>query len=319
MTIWLLRLIGGLLLLTAIALALSRAPDRPVQTLVARWAMPPSDFIDVKGQTVHVRDVGPKDDPLPLVLLHGTSASLHTWEGWVRELQGRRRIITFDLPGFGLTGPFTGAYAPGDYSGDAYARFMVDLLDTLRLQQVVLGGNSLGGEIAWRTAVLAPQRVQRLILVDALGPAFTSKSLPLGFTIARIPALNRITEWVLPRSLVAQGLADVYGDPGKVTAELVDRYFELTLREGNRRALGQRMRHLVNGEGAERIKTIRQPTLILWGGRDELIPPDIARIFQRDIQGSELVIFDPLGHVPHEEDPQQSVQPVKRFLEWPSL
>ena len=79
----LLRIFGALLLVTALALALSRAPDRPVETLVARWALPPSDFIEVRGQVVHLRDEGPRDDPLPLVLIHGTSASLDNWVGWV--------------------------------------------------------------------------------------------------------------------------------------------------------------------------------------------------------------------------------------------
>ena len=61
---------------------------------------------------VHLRDEGRRDDPMPLVLLHGTSASLHTWDGWVAELGPGRRILRFDLPGFGLTGPFAG----GDYT-----------------------------------------------------------------------------------------------------------------------------------------------------------------------------------------------------------
>ncbi len=313
-----LRLVGVLLLLTALGLALSRAPERPVQTLVARWAPPPSDFIDVKGQVVHLRDEGPRHtgagDPLPLVLIHGTSASLHTWEGWVRALKGQRRVISFDLPGFGLTGPFGGQYTPDDYHGDTYARFLVDLLDVLKVQRAVIGGNSLGGEVAWRAAVLAPQRVAALVLVDAVGPAFKPESMPLGFMIARVPVLNRISEFALPKALVAQGLAEVYGDPSKVTPELVERYFELTLREGNRRALALRMQHLVIGEGAERIAGIRQPTLILWGGRDKLVPPAVARKFQQQIVVSRLVMFDKLGHVPHEEDPAATVVPVQQFL-----
>ena len=198
------RLVGVLMILTALVMTLSRAPDRPVQTLVARWAPPPSEFIDVRGQLVHLRDEGPREDPLPIVLVHGTSASLHTWEGWVRALKGQRRVITFDLPGFGLTGPFAGQYAQnnnGDnYAGDAYARFMLDLLDVLKIDRVVMGGNSLGGEVAWRTAFLAPQRVAALVLVDASGPPFTPLSVPLGFRVARTPVLNRISEWVLPRS-----------------------------------------------------------------------------------------------------------------------
>jgi pimeloyl-ACP methyl ester carboxylesterase len=310
----LLRIFGVLLLATALVLALSRAPDRPVETLVARWAPPPSDFIEVRGQIVHLRDEGPRDDAQPLVLIHGTSASLHTWEGWVHTLKGQRRVITFDLPGFGLTGPFGGQYSPDDYHGDTYARFVFDLLDALQVQRAVVGGNSLGGEVAWRMAVMAPERVAALVLVDAAGPPFTPQSVPAGWILARVPVVNRVTEWVLPRSLVAQGLAGVYGDPAKVTPELVDRYFELTLRDGNRRALGQRLRQAANGEQAERIAGIRQPTLILWGGRDRLIPPAVGRLFAQQIPGSRLVVFDDLGHVPQEEDPQRTVAPVKAFL-----
>ena len=305
-----LRAVGLLLILSAIAVALSRAPDRPVETLVARWAPPPSDFVDLDGQLVHLRDVGPRGDPLPIVLIHGTSASLHTWEGWVASLQGQRRVITFDLPGFGLTGPS----ASGDYRGDTYARFVLALLDHLRVERAVIGGNSLGGEVAWRVAVLAPERVERLILVDAGGPAFERESVPVGWVIASVPVLNRLMEHLLPRAMVAASVVSVYGDPTRVTEDLVDRYFELTLRAGNRRALVQRLRQAQPGEGAERVATITQPTLVLWGGRDRLIPPSVGRWFDTQIGDSTLVVFDDLGHVPHEEDPARTVQPVLDFL-----
>ena len=311
---WWQRLLGLLLMATALAVALFRAPDRPVQTLVARWAPPPSDFVEVKGQIVHVRDQGPRNDPVPIVLIHGTSASLHTWEGWVRALRSQRRVITFDLPGFGLTGPFAGQYKPDDYHGDQYARFVLDLMDKLQVQRAVLGGNSLGGEVAWRTAAMAPERVERLVLVDAAGPGFTPISLPVGFYFVRLPVVRHMGEWFLPRALVAQSLASVYGKPSLITSELVDRYYELTLREGNRRALALRMQHLVLGENAERISTLKQPTLILWGGQDRLIPPGVARQFAQQIKGSQLVMFDELGHVPQEEDAARSVQPVLAFL-----
>ncbi len=308
------RAVGVLLILTAVLMALSRAPDLPVESLVGRWAPAPSTFMDIKGQLVHVRDEGLPGDPLPIVLIHGTGASLHTWEGWVRALKTQRRVITFDLPGFGLTGPFTGQYKPDDYRGDTYARFVLDLMDAMKLQRVVLGGNSLGGEVAWRTAVLAPARVASLVLVDAAGPAFTPISMPLGFRLARTPVLNRVTEFALPRELVAQSVADVYADPSRIKPELIDRYHELTLRSGNRRALVQHMQHLVNGEGAERIRQITQPTLLLWGAQDRLIPPEIGAEFQRLIPGSRLLVLDGLGHVPQEEDPLRSVTPVKEFL-----
>jgi pimeloyl-ACP methyl ester carboxylesterase len=309
-----LRIIGILLMLTALAVTLAHAPDRSVESLVARWAQPPSDFMVVKGQLVHYRDEGPREDATPLVLVHGTSASLHTWEGWVTALRGAKRVITFDLPGFGLTGPFAGAYTPDDYRADTLARFTLDFLDALHVRRFDIGGNSLGGEVAWRVATLAPDRVERLVLVDASGYAFEPEHVPIGFQFARLPVLNRIGEILTPRVLIEDSLRDVYGDPSKVTGALVDRYFELALREGNRHALSERLREIATDLAPERIRSLHVPTLILWGGRDRLIPPANGRAFEHDIAGSRLVVFPALGHVPQEEDPQQSVAPVRSFL-----
>jgi pimeloyl-ACP methyl ester carboxylesterase len=302
--------ICALLLAGAIGLALSWQPDRPAPGLEARWATPPSQFISVKGQRVHLRDEGPRADASPILLIHGTSASLHTWDGWAEGLRAKRRVIRFDLSGFGLTGP----NSSGDYSDAAHAQFVVDLADALGLARFVVAGNSLGGEVAWRTALLAPLRVERLILVDAAGYAFVPESIPLGFRLAYSPATAWLAEYLLPRSLVAASVRSVYGQPERVTPALVDRYFELTLREGNRRALAQRLRQFKPGENASNIRDLKLPTLILWGERDRLIPPENARRFAADISGSELVMFNQLGHVPHEEDPAATLIPVRRFL-----
>ena len=179
------------------------------------------------------------------MLIHGTSASLHTWEGWAKALSAQHRVISFDLPGFGLTGP----NASGDYRGDTYARFVLDLMDQLKVQRFAIAGNSLGGEVAWRTALMAPQRVTKLILVDAAGPDFSSDSVPIGFLVARVPVLNRIFDWVLPRPMVVASVRNVYGDPSRVNEALVDRYYQLALREGNRRALVQRFQQNRRGAG----------------------------------------------------------------------
>ncbi len=298
------------LLAAGALLALAWAPDRPVGALKGRWAPPPSVFVQIDGMQVHVRDEGPLDDPDPLVLLHGTSASLHTWDGWTEALKARHRVIRLDLPGFGLTGPFP----DGDYSPAHYLRFMRALLDTLGVARCVLAGNSFGGQLAWMTALAEPQRVKKLILVDSAGYPFQADSMPIGFRIARMPLVNQALRTVLPRSLIEASVRNVYGDPGKVTAALVERYYELTLREGNRDALARRFVQFPSGPGAERIVGIRIPTLILWGGRDRLIPPAQAEHFRRDIAGSELVVFPELGHVPHEEDPAATAAAVKRFL-----
>jgi pimeloyl-ACP methyl ester carboxylesterase len=324
MTMNWLWLLGSLVALAAVcgALAVIWAPDKPVKSLTARWASAESAsrFVEVSGMQVHVRDEGPRADAQPIVLLHGTGASLHTWDGWAQELSTTRRVIRFDLPGFGLTGPYRGAWAAeGErYTLLNYAKFVVATLDALGVSQpVVLGGNSLGGQIAWETAdylrASQPARVAQLILVDSAGYPFESSSVPIGFRIARIKALAPLLENTLPRAMIESSVRDVYGDPRKITPALIDRYFELTLRAGNRRALGLRMREDL-AEAPGRIAWIKQPTLILWGGQDRLIPPSNATRFAQDIAGSKLVIFDALGHVPHEEDPVQTVAAVQAFL-----
>lgn len=287
------------------------APDVSVEVLKARWAPPPSQFLAIDGMQVHLRDEGPRDDSVPIVLLHGTSSSLHTWDGWADSLKGTRRVIRFDLPGFGLTGP-----APdGDYGMTAYVRFVTHVLDTLGAHRVVLAGNSLGGWIAWRVAVARPELVQRLVLVDAAGYPFESQSVPIGFRLARIPVLNKLVQRILPRSVVEGSVRNVFGDPAKVTPALVDRYYDMARREGNRAALVARFSQGRADPDTTAIRTIRQPTVIMWGERDRLIPPDNAVRFARDITGSRVLTFATLGHVPHEEDPVVTLAAVRRFLD----
>jgi len=248
---------------------------------------------------------------VPIVLLHGTSASLHTWDGWVAALATERRVIRFDLPGFGLTGPMP----DGDYRIERYVEFVAAMLDALGIERCVLAGNSFGGTVAWQTTVaLPPGRVQQLVLVDAAGYPLVSESVPIAFRIARVPMLSSLMAVTLPRRLVESSVRNVYGDPDRITPELVDRYYEISLRAGNRAALVERFAQAPQGQHADRIGEIQVPTLILWGGRDRLIPPEHGELFHRDIAGSRLVVFPELGHVPHEEDPVATVAVVRAFL-----
>ena len=300
-----------LLLAVGVLIALSWAPDLPLAQLKARWAPAPSQFIELQGMSVHLRDEGPRDDPIPLLLLHGTSASLHTWDGWAQALTERRRVIRVDLPGFGLTG----AFPDGNYRMLHYTAFISGLLDALGVQQVVLAGNSLGGQIAWETALAYPQRVSKLILVDAAGFALNSTSVPIGFQLARMPALATVLSKVLPRPMIESSLRNVYGNPERVTPPLVERYYELSLREGNRAALIQRFSQRDDPTlNPERISQLSVPTLILWGARDRLIPPANARLFNAAIKDSQLQMFEMLGHVPQEEDPAGTAAAVEAFL-----
>jgi pimeloyl-ACP methyl ester carboxylesterase len=306
-------ILAGIVFFGAIGVVASWAPDRPVDELKARWARPPSRFIEVNGLQVHVRDEGPHNDPVPIVLLHGTSASLHTWEGWAQSLRDKRRVIRFDLPGFALTGPNPG----NDYSTEAYVAFVRAVMDKLEVQRFVLAGNSLGGQIAWSVAASMPERVERLILVDASGyppeSITTPQSIPVGFRIARTPGLRWVTRYMLPRGVVQSSLRNVYGDPAKVTPELVDLYAAMTVRAGNREALARRMDQGYTADVSQ-LKAIKAPTLVLWGAKDRLLPVELAHRFVRDIPDARLVVFDELGHVPHEEDPARTLAEVRRFL-----
>jgi pimeloyl-ACP methyl ester carboxylesterase len=307
-------LIGVVLLLVltiGTALLLSWAPDRSVEELSARWAPPPSEFVRIGGMRVHLRDEGPRNSATPIVLLHGTSASLHTWDGWAETLRAERRVIRFDLPGFGLTGPTPDRV----YRIERYVETVVALLDRLGVRRAIIAGNSFGGQVAWQTALAHPQRVDRLILVDAAGYPMAPQEVPIGFRIAQTPWLAPLMRVVLPRGFIESSVRNVYGDPTKVTPELVDRYYELTLRSGNREALRERFAQAQAGPGAERIRELALPTLILWGGQDRLIPPANGERFAQDIAGSELVMFDDLGHVPQEEDPVRTLAVVQAFLQ----
>jgi pimeloyl-ACP methyl ester carboxylesterase len=309
----LMRLLGvmvlAILVFALAGLMATWAPDRSVQQLSARWAQAPSQFVEVNGMQVHFRDEGPRDDPVPVVLLHGTSASLHTWDGWVEDLKSQRRIIRFDLPGFGLTGPSP----TQDYSIPAYVKFVAAMMDKLGVKKFDLAGNSLGGQIAWQCAYAMPERVGKLVLVDSAGYPMQSVSVPVGFRIARMPGVKNIMEYVLPRGIVAASVRNLYGEPERITPELIDRYYDLTLREGNRKALGKRFEQVVNSD-SEKIKSLKLPTLIIWGGKDRLIPPENALRFEADIAGGRLVMFEGLGHVPHEENAQATLKPVRDFL-----
>jgi pimeloyl-ACP methyl ester carboxylesterase len=311
----LMKIIGGALLgtavLTGLYVALNWAPERSVADLRRRWGRAPSTFLEVAGMDVHLRDEGPRDDPSPIVLLHGTLASLHTWNGWAEALSSTRRVIRFDLPGFGLTGPSPDRV----YSVENDLPLVIAVLDALGVERCVLGGNSHGGAVAWRTALGHPSRVERLILVDSDGYETRPISMPIAFYFAGLPMHGWMVKNTFPRGLIEQGLRNVYGDRKKIPPEVMARYRELTQCKGNRQALlerGRQWRRPVTH--AHSISELKLPTLIMWGGKDRLIPPNTAERFHRDIAGSTMVIFDDLGHMPQEEDPVRTVEAVKQFL-----
>lgn len=303
--------IGKLLLAIAILLAIvffmGYRADIPLQTLKDKYTNEQSRFVDVMGMSVHYRDEG--QGPA-LVLLHGTAASLHTWDGWVDELKNDFRIIRFDMPAFGLTGPDP----DGDYTIKHYVDFVDALTTKLGVEKFHLAGNSLGGEIAWGFALAYPDKVDKLILLDAAGyPRLAGQKESVAFKMARTPVLKSVLKKFTPRSLYKKSILEVYGDDSKVSEELIDRYLELSLREGNRQAFSERViTSQVKADGD--ISKISQPTLILWGEQDIWIPVAHGHHFAADIDGSKLIIYPGVGHVPMEELPVESASDARAFL-----
>lgn len=306
-----LKILGGSLTVGIIAILLYFGHrDVPLQDLKAKYANASSSFVSVMGMAVHYRDEGNQNDSIPIVLIHGTAGSLHTFDAWTSTLKTTNRVIRMDLPAYGLTGPFPDR----NYSIKHYTEFIKAFLDELKVKQCILVGNSLGGEIAWNYTIKQPEMVQKLILIDAAGYPTTSKSVPIAFKIGRTPFLNKILTFVTPRFIVKASVENIFFDKSKITPSIIDRYYELTLRDGNRQAFVDRFTTTKDTTAYRKIKTIQQPTLILWGSEDFLIPIENASKFHNDLPNNSLSIIKKTGHTPMEESPIESLKPVQDFI-----
>jgi pimeloyl-ACP methyl ester carboxylesterase len=187
------------------------------------------------------------------------------------------------------------------------------LVDTLNLDRFVLAGHSIGGAVAWTFAATRPDRVSQLILVDASGYPRISDDVPLRTRLARMPVIGDIGIYFKPERFVGSALAESYADPAMVTPERVRRYAELQRFPGNREATLQRARTQEPLDPAP-LKRLDVPTLIIWGAKDRWVPTADAFRFQNDIKGSELEIFEALGHNPMEEDAKATAAAVAAFI-----
>ncbi|AFM12872.1 alpha/beta fold hydrolase [Turneriella parva] len=279
--------------------------DIPVADIERTWALPESKFLDLNGMRVHYTDEGKGEN---VVLIHGTAASLHTWREWVKTLKKDFRVVTLDLPAFGLTGPSP----DNDYTIPNYVKFLEQFFAAMKMRQLNLVGNSLGGQIAWRYAVAHPDNVNKLVLIDSAGLPRIG-SIPLPIRLARMPVIGSLAKYLSPRFLVKKSLKQVYYDDAKVTDALVDRYHSLALRAGNRNAFVERSRQMTPDDGSG-LDKISVPTLIMWGQHDTWIPVEQAANFRKKLFLGQVVIYDNAGHVPHEEIPEQSVADALKFL-----
>lgn len=302
------------LVILFLLLAFGYKADIPVQKLEEKYFTSESEYREVEGVKLHIRKRG--QGPA-LILIHGSFASLHTWQHWENELSKYFTTLSMDLPGHGLTGPIK----TENYTTDYYADFVFALADKLGIDTFYVAGNSMGGNVAWKMALHHPERVKKLVLIDAAGywktandTAVKPTGRPFIFRLLANDALANVLVKITPYILFSQNLRQVYGDPSKVKTETIDRYYELMLREGNRKATVKRLRQPENNL-QDSIRLIKTPTLILWGEKDAWIPVTHAYRFHEAMENSRLVIIKAAGHVPMEEMPEETVGYVIAFLQ----
>lgn len=292
------------------------SPEKKVEKLEKKYFTSTSQYLDLADARYHLNDQGLGD---AIFLLHGSFSSLHTWEAWEATLSQSYRTISLDLPGHGLTGPV----ANGDYSTDRMAKDIIEISEKLGIQRFHIVGNSMGGMVAGKVAELASDKVQSLGLVNAAGfqrapatSADTATASPasspnLIFSILRSPFWSKVVTRFTPKFLFRTAMKQVYHDDEKITEELVQRYYDLLLREGNRLATIQRM-----GQMRSKVDwaNIQSPTLILWGRHDTWIPWHHGEGLNKLIPNSTLKIYEDAGHVPMEEIPEECVKDYLEFL-----
>ncbi len=299
-------LLTGLGVALVAALAWLYTPDRPRAALEAAYAGPPSQFLEIAGVRLHVRDTGPRDAPA-VILLHGFGSSLHTWDAWAVDLERDHRVVRYDLPGFGLTGPDPS----GDYTDARSIAILIALMDRLGLARTSLVGHSMGGRIAWTAAAMHPERIDRLVLVSPDG--FASPDIGYGAT-PHVPPLMRALPYVLPSAMLRGSLAAAYADKSVLTEKLFTRYRDMMLAPGVRQAIVQRMGQQVLVDPVPLLRTIQAPTLLLWGQQDGMIPFSNAADYQRALPHATLSPLPGVGHIPQEEAPA-TVALVRAFID----
>ena len=262
-------------------------------------------FVNVDGVIARVRTEGPADAPV-LVMVHGFSFSLESWDGWAADLSADYRVIRMDLPGHGLTGPDP----QRRYSVPQTVDFLGKLLDELQLSHVTLVGNSLGGLVSWRLAAERPDLVSRLVL---LAPGAYSIN---GVTADPVPVPMGVSFYLTsaPEAMVGAASAGLFGDASRMDPGLPNRVHTLMQTPGVGQALVERLEVFTLPDPTADLARVHVPTLVLWGRRDVMVPVAQGDRIVADLPQAELIIYDDLGHILQEEDPARTVADVRVFL-----
>jgi pimeloyl-ACP methyl ester carboxylesterase len=291
---------------TLIALWVYR--DIPADVLEAKYAGPASQFIEIDGARIHYRDEG--EGPAVL-LLHANFSNLIGWDPWVDALKDSYRVVRMDFTSHGLTGPDPS----GDYTQERTLELLEKFVDAMELDRFSVAGTSMGGTMAIKFTHKYPERIDSLIL---LSPGSLEGKRQKAGARSEVPDAAYLLTYIMPRALPESMLRSGYGDTDKLTEEQIDRWYEMWMREGQRRAQLDRLQQYKAGEIEQVIRELQRPVLLLWGEANTTAEFEQAAEFQHlleSVESLKFISYPGVGHMAVQEDGAASGRDVRAYLD----
>lgn len=272
----------------------------------AKYETTYSKYLDWKGVKLHYIDKGQGQ---PIVLFHGFAGSFCNWNDLAATIPEGYRLIIPDLPGLGLS-----EFPEIDENEDIielFADFSTTLFEELDLRDAAVVGNSLGGYVGWETTVRNSDRVSSLVLLNSAGYSIADTDA-FFIRLSKTKFFKQIIRKGVPTMLTKTAAKRCLGDPSKAKVTGLQSFHDMLNDEGNLQTVS-----IIGGCGQEpdstKISQIEVPTLIVWGDLDNIIPVEHAYKFHRDIENSELLIYEGSGHVPMIENTERLSKDLMEF------
>jgi 2-hydroxy-6-oxonona-2,4-dienedioate hydrolase len=256
----------------------------------AQAAAPVSKQVEIYGQKIHYLEAGSSGPTV--ILLHGLGADANNWAQTIPALASKYHVYAPDQVGFGQSDkPIV------NYRVATLVEFLDQFYQKLGIEKATLVGNSFGGWAAAAFAIAHPQKVDKLVLVSAAG--YSAKGYARGETLKKLySVLNPSTTADMKRLFEL-----IFYDKAMSTDASVVPYFTYKLKIGDGYTIKACIDSILRGEDFidDKVKTIKAPTLVIWGREDRLNPLAMGEAFAQDISGAQKVIIEQCGHVPHIE------------------